>query len=29
MQDWNEFHMYIDSDNNDSTGSYVNGMEPK
>ena len=26
MQDWNEFHLYIDSDNNDSTGSYVNGI---
>ena len=26
MQDWNEFHMYVDSDNNDSTGYYVNGI---
>ena len=26
MQDWNEFHLYVDSDNNDSTGSYVNGI---
>jgi len=26
MQDWNEFHLYIDSDNNDSTGFYVNGI---
>ena len=26
MQDWNEFHLYIDSDNNHSTGSYVNGI---
>ena len=26
MQDWNEFHIYIDSDNNHSTGSYVNGI---
>ena len=26
MQDWNQFHLFIDSDNNDSTGSYVNGI---
>ena len=26
IQDWNEFHLYIDSDNNHSTGSYVNGI---
>ena len=26
MQDWNEFHLYIDADDNDVTGSYVNGI---
>ena len=26
MQNWNEFHLYIDSDNNHSTGSYVHGI---
>ena len=26
MQDWNDFHLYIDSDNNHLTGSYVNGI---
>ena len=26
MQDWNEFHLYVDSDNNQSTGSHVNGI---
>ena len=26
MQDWNDFHLYIDSDNNDLTGSYVIGI---
>jgi hypothetical protein len=26
MQDWNEFHLYIDADDNDITGSYVNGI---
>ena len=26
MQDWNEFHLYIDADDNDATGHYVNGI---
>ena len=26
MQDWNDFHLYIDSDNNDLTGSSVHGL---
>ena len=28
MQDWNEFTLYIDADNNDQTGSYVSIVEP-
>ena len=26
MQDWNEFHLYIDADNNSSTGHYFHGI---
>ena len=26
MQDWNDFHLYIDADNNPSTGYYVHGI---
>ena len=27
MQDWNEFHLYIDADNDTTTGYYINGIE--
>ena len=26
MQDWNEFHLYIDADNDTTTGYYINGI---
>ncbi len=26
MQDWNEFHLYIDADNDSTTGNYVHGI---
>ncbi len=26
MQNWNDFHLYIDSDNNSTTGQFVNGI---
>ena len=26
MQDWNDFHLYIDADNDSSTGHYVHGI---
>jgi hypothetical protein len=26
LQDWNEFHLYIDADNDTTTGYYINGI---